>query len=463
MSSLHSKKLVVGVVLIVCIGTISAYIIKTDNGTSGNCKTTKVEASTNQSILSSQGDWNQGSKNNITVAESGTIEMDSKTGGGFGSEIPIESAQIVTDLPNKDNLIDDDLGTYLTVPGDGSDHTIRINFDSTLRFYMKFWTNDPDFAHNNIHVYTDEIYPGGGQFGVEESLSCDLAYTCVNNGSSFQSFDHVIIRTGSWDVSTDIHQIKLYQAPAETEISLAGKTISADPDTDKENVRDGNLSTGWGPGAHNWTVDLGEITPLYARGFVYPNFGIFSGAIQYGDDGTNFSNFPPTGPTYNAPSEYHSTNVSARYVRFFQATPYPHQYMELKLFVPFDATATHTSAATQITDTNFYQWQTFSPTYTEPANTDISFKFRTSTDSSTWTAWTASQTVASGGSLDITDSVTSSTGDPGSETFYKYIQVESTLTSSDGVSTPTLSDYTIGYHTNVKPASPTPGSVTIGS
>lgn len=126
------------------------------------------------------------------------------------------------------------------------------------------------------------------------------------------------------------------------------------------------------------------------------------------------------------------------------------------------ASATHTSAASQITNTNLYQWQTFTPTYTEPANTDISFKFRTSTNAIDWTAWTASQTVASGGSLDLTSLVTSKTGDPGSETFYKYIQVETTLTSTDGVSTPTLSDYTIGYHTNVAPNTPTAMTAVVG-
>jgi len=52
---------------------------------------------------------------------------------------------------------------------------------------------------------------------------------------------------------------------------------------------------------------------------------------------------------------------------------------------------------------------------------------------------------------------------PESETFYKYIQVETTLTSTDGVSTPTLSDYTVGYHTNVAPSKPTAGTVIIGN
>jgi len=137
---------------------------------------------------------------------------------------------------------------------------------------------------------------------------------------------------------------------------------------------------------------------------------------------------------------------------------------ELQEYSPiYNSPGIITSAATQITDTNLYQWQMFTPTYTTPSNTSINFNLRTSTDGATWTDWTADQTVSSGSPLDITSLVTSSTGDPGSETFYKYIQVKSTLTSTDGVSTPTLSDYTIGYHTNVKPNKPTAQSVTIGS
>ncbi len=135
-------------------------------------------------------------------------------------------------------------------------------------------------------------------------------------------------------------------------------------------------------------------------------------------------------------------------------------FSEVLIYSP--ATATHTSAATQITNANLYQWQTFTPTYTKPANTTVSFRLRTSTDAATWTSWTAYQTPNSAEALDISSLVTSKTGDAGSETFYKYIQVETKLTSSDGVSTPTIDSYSIGYHTNVVPSKPTGGTATAG-
>ena len=247
-------------------------------------------------------------------------------------------------------------------------------------------------------------------------------------------------------------------------------------DANKTNLIDGDTGTAWtvacftnGCGASgDWIFHLDQeynVTRfrlqrqiLLGGGYVYTSVNGTDYTLQV----TSMGPISDGWMTYNispaVPANYIKVNVSGGGgPGFWNGSIY-----ELEV-TGASPSATHTSAATQITDTNFYQWQTFSPTYTEPANTDISFKFRTSTDSTNWTAWTAAQTVASGGSLDITGLVTSITGDPGEETFYKYIQVETTFTNSDGISTSTLSDYTIGYHTNVKPTTPTPGSVTVGS
>lgn len=124
----------------------------------------------------------------------------------------------------------------------------------------------------------------------------------------------------------------------------------------------------------------------------------------------------------------------------------------------------HTSGSTQLNGGNdFFEWQTFTSTYTKPANTNVQFRFRSSTNSTDWGSWTDYQTPASGSPLDITSLVTSRTGPTESPTFYKYLQVETKLTSTDGVSTPTLSDYSIGYHTNRPPNKPVAGTVIIGN
>ncbi len=265
--------------------------------------------------------------------------------------------------------------------------------------------------------------------------------------------------------------------PSGTLVDTTGSTVTSTCSSGtKQNAIDDDINTEWGPNLSMgptcyWTIQLASqvrLASYHLDYYAYTGINVYSST-----NGTDWTKQNDTIIlSLPAPGKYSTdrdvlVETDALYFRIEEPNGAPYEVgvdvWELDLYQAGSATATHTSAATQITDTNFYQWQTFSPTYTEPANTDISFKFRTSTDSTNWTAWTASQTVASGGSLDISGLVTSSTGDPGSETFYKYIQVETTLVSTDGIATPTLSDYTIGYHTNVKPTTPTPGSVTIGS
>ena len=100
--------------------------------------------------------------------------------------------------------------------------------------------------------------------------------------------------------------------------------------------------------------------------------------------------------------------------------------------------ATHTSASTQIdAGTGVSGWTTFEPTATIPANTAVSFRFRTSSDASTWTSWSDSHAYAA--SIDISDQSSAN----------RYMQVESTLSNTDGASTPTLSSYTVNYNSAV--------------
>ena len=145
-------------------------------------------------------------------------------------------------------------------------------------------------------------------------------------------------------------------------------------------------------------------------------------------------------------------------------TPPPHEvWVKTKeiQFFPGGAVATHTSAATQIDGSeggakNFITWQTFTPTYTKPANTNVQFRFRTSPDHATWTSWTAYQTPGSGGAFDISSLVDSASG------ANKYLQVETTLSNTDGASTPTVDSYSVGYHTNIKPDKPVAQTAVIG-
>ena len=77
-------------------------------------------------------------------------------------------------------------------------------------------------------------------------------------------------------------------------------------------------------------------------------------------------------------------------------------------------------------------------TTTTPANTSITFQTRSSTDSGVWSAW---QTLSSGNIQ---------------STAQRFLEVKATLASSDGVSSPTLSDYTVNYTGDTgAPSSPT--------
>jgi hypothetical protein len=108
--------------------------------------------------------------------------------------------------------------------------------------------------------------------------------------------------------------------------------------------------------------------------------------------------------------------------------------------------AAHTSATTQL-DAGVHDalgWTTFVPSNTIPANTSINFRFRTSTDAATWGSWTAS--TASTDNIDIAALL--GAGDAAK----RYLQVETTLANTDGISTPTLDAYTANYDYTDAPA-----------
>ncbi len=83
-------------------------------------------------------------------------------------------------------------------------------------------------------------------------------------------------------------------------------------------------------------------------------------------------------------------------------------------------------------------WVSFVANSTTPANTSIVYETRSSTDATSWSSWEAvsGTTIASPAQRDI--------------------QVRITLSTSDGVSTPTVSDYTITYNnSDTLPINPT--------
>lgn len=111
---------------------------------------------------------------------------------------------------------------------------------------------------------------------------------------------------------------------------------------------------------------------------------------------------------------------------------------------------THLTATSQIiASANLTNWTTFEPQATVPADASISFNFRTSANGSAWTGWSVSTPYAA--SIDISDQEGSS----------RYFQVLTTLSNDDGLSTPSLSSYTVNFETSGSSLTPTPSSPTL--
>jgi hypothetical protein len=186
---------------------------------------------------------------------------------------------------------------------------------------------------------------------------------------------------------------------------------------------------------------------------------------SYTDDGVThcYDSFVTTGTTintwgaYDGWATYPVTVSGARYlfVEVFDPDDPPvdnHRLKEVEFYL-IGATATHTSAATQIDgSTTLTSWDSFTPSQTVPANTTLTYQFRSSADGATWPdGWSAAATY-SGAPLDLSGI-----------TARRYFQVKSNFANSDGASTPTLSAYTINYtrddtcdnfdHINLSPAS----------
>lgn len=257
---------------------------------------------------------------------------------------------------------------------------------------------------------------------------------------------------------------------ASSMLNLSGKTTVANADiANKDLAVDSNSNTSWGlhplrsDASDYWQIDLGQEYNLKKISTISSCAAIYNDNFYYSTDGTNWALFNFHNGCGTDPATTEGViDINARYVRFVPFAPVPNcppdvscgfvEFYELSLYAPATA-ATHTTAPTQIDGgANFWQWETFADTKTVPANTSVTYRFRTSTNGSDWTNWVGS-----------IGAVTSRTGDDSNDPVkYRYLQVETTLSNTDGASTPTLSDYSIGYHTNRPPDKPVAGTVIIG-
>lgn len=232
-------------------------------------------------------------------------------------------------------------------------------------------------------------------------------------------------------------------------------SITANPNSaDRANAVDGNTSTAWSATLHpddtmTWVMDLGSsyyVSKIRAN--TYQNTGSWGFAAEvYNGSWQGVGNF-----TMDSVGTWRelavNSNISAVRMTFHVGSGWGSDVIsrinELELIS--NGFATHTTGATQIDGgANFWQWENFTDTKTVPANTSVTYRFRTSANGTDWTGWVGS-----------IGAVTSRTGDDSNNpTKYRYLQIEATLSNTDGASTPTIDQYDIGYHTNQPPNKPT--------
>ncbi|MDD3480729.1 MAG: fibronectin type III domain-containing protein [Patescibacteria group bacterium] len=106
----------------------------------------------------------------------------------------------------------------------------------------------------------------------------------------------------------------------------------------------------------------------------------------------------------------------------------------LGVVVEYPSTGSLTELKVDAGSGNKASWASVSWNEEILANTDIIFNVRTSDDNATWSDWSADLTTPGGSSL--------SSADPS-----RYLEIKVTLSSSDGLNTPTLNDFTVTYDT----------------
>lgn len=241
-------------------------------------------------------------------------------------------------------------------------------------------------------------------------------------------------------------------------------------ESDKANPVDSNLSTSWGgatTSAFSWQMNLGSSYNIIQFNCYDVTAGGPFGFNLYlssnGSDWTSVGACPLNpGSWYNNEFSPAKTGQYIKLERIEHPLGWNTAVSELAIYKKSPVTATHTSSPTQIGDVSsdpgryVVEYNGFDTTETEPANTAIDYRFQlvnssgVSTDG--WTAWALGD-VADLATTYPSQLILSQTKIDAGET---YLQVQSRLTTTDGVSTPTLSDYTASYHTNKAPNTPTP-------
>ncbi len=235
------------------------------------------------------------------------------------------------------------------------------------------------------------------------------------------------------------------------------------------NAFDGNLTTRWSSAYTDseWIyVDLGATYNISEVKLNWEAAYAQAYQIQVSNDATTWTTIYSTTTGTGGVNDLTGLSGSGRYVRMLgvtraavNGTKYGYSLYEMSVYGPAGAVATSTApsydSSGSITlsydagsSAGSVGWTSLAPQVTLPTGTNITYQARTSSDNSTWSAWTTVTTNLSG--------LASS----------RYIQIMATLSTTDPTVTPLLNTLTLGYNATV--ATPTvslsanPASVTAG-
>lgn len=285
-------------------------------------------------------------------------------------------------------------------------------------------------------------------------------------------------QAGTYDMATDLvsaaGDVKLF---AEAEIDPAIGTWSTDGAGSLSSLYDGNTSTGVALDADEYILrDFGQTVSsitkyrIYFTGAIGTKFPGLCGkpktplAFSCGDldgDGVEWLNYATFGNTNMEPDIWNDKPLGpSDHSKIRLAADDTYTITEYEFYFQ-PLTATHTSASTQIgatgeTDRQVVAYESFAPTETEPASSDITYRFRRTNQAGSWTGNWTDYVDYTGTAIDLTTYSTLAITQTDVDEGKTYLQVETKFVRTDVSADPVVSDYTVNYHTNKAPSAPTP-------
>ena len=269
------------------------------------------------------------------------------------------------------------------------------------------------------------------------------------------------------------------EVKAEYQIDLSTVQITATCDTtNKLKIIDGDTNTSWGlqppsfdcaNDPFNWNADLGSIyTISKTRNFqssmgsnCIPMYGFGCGMVlETSTDNSIWTERWSDGNSMVWTENIFTSSVLTRYLKIHEFNDINDGYIREFEIYSSPITATHTSATGQIgatgdSERKVVNWENFTATESEPTNSTIRYRFRKTNADGSWTGDWTDYVDHTGSAIDLQNysQLTISTDDVSNGR--TYLQVETKFTRTDASANPTVSDYSIGYHTNKRPNKPT--------